>query len=1313
MKSIQKQTFKYLYLVAILAALILSSCQGLDDWSDLQNMDLFNNKKEEDNTFKRYTEPGMSTEPLIEFIVDESSKTCRDYSRGIQKACDYTKLPFRSVNIKKWNVTHAIAPTTRVICVYNTQKLNDQSIPVLLNFVSNGGTLFLPCANEDRRMAYMLGFKPEAEYATDTKSSGWYFNTAMLPGMKGRTYTGVFELFGFAAENFSSRVKILATSMNNPNFPAIVENTIGNGRVLLYNTSGDFIKNDRGFLFAGILRGLEGIPYPVANTATVFLDDFPAPQYETKVEPVASEFDMSMSDFVNTIWWPDMKKLSKEFKIPYSVMTTFDYRNKIVPPFTLDQWNAEKITINNKTEPLTDWLVRDAAKNGNEIAFHGYNHVSLMTELWKNQQFIGTSLNTVKKKWEISNYGKLPVTYVPPSNEIDKKGVIALKKAMPSLKYMCSLYLGDLYEGGNREFDYEPYEKNFFDYPRISSGFYLNNDRKYNLQSMYILTGIWTHFVHPDDIFQIPEKNTKKEEVRDMRNGEGLGWYKTKGKNKGLYSEFRKNLLEMTSTYPQLRFVSAGEGAPIAINWRASRYTHKSANGLYSVTQLNPDDNTKQYWFMYVSAENAARAEAKLKTQAVSYSKTLMMDGYLYSAYMNKPKLTVLDLKYKGPNERALQSKVNLMVRADLAKYNESIRKFLKGEEFIDDSDKKLKQEIAALKNKMLNTAAIDSVTWNKYAKYQSWENKGEEVWKILEEHVAKYPTRDNVMYSKELDRIIGYPNDLVKEKWMSAQIMVTPNDKDLLNSYVANFYTDENQEKIKNALKALLTVDTSPSSYINYIKHLLTYKPDEARMELTDKKPSKELSELATQIAWLFADTNDYLKAYIWSEYSDEIDFVTRMNWLIEARQFKILEKEYLKYIALHPEDVKAKSTMSNVYHEMGRFKESWVLANSLPESEDKEVLRKMLNRDVVYESADLQQDLIANHSALFYPDISASLIKENRLKRGNYINLLSSLETNQANTAIQKNELSYNFYDKKKNIHSIAGTYNKYLKQEQSDFSYSDNYDNALGGIQYKFTTGEREGKPQFWSRARVELDKNTKAYYQFGIGMTSSKERKYRSGEFNIFPVETAPGLNQGIYQMRLNLYQDFYLFKFINTSISFEGNYYTNGRLSIDTIVNQPIINPERFERTIYKPLNETTYTVTETGTSYGGSLTARFMLDNGAEKKSKLIPFLESQYSLGSRNLPSGYPYWMIRHRLYEGGGLGWKLKLTNFESKIEAAYFFDDYSDNFQRFSGNVSYQIFDYTALTAGAELFSQKKYYSNSVLFGIKYNMKKRTKK
>ncbi|MBC7607885.1 MAG: DUF2194 domain-containing protein [Burkholderiales bacterium] len=1313
MKLIRKRNTNKIYAIALLLALFVSGCEGLDDWSELQNIDLFDNKTaaDESTIFKRYAEPGMSSQPLVQYIVDESAKYSKIYSNEIRKACDYTKLPFNTISLKTWNNSLAIAPTTRVLCVYETKKLNDASVAKLIDFVANGGTLFIPFASEDRRMAFLLGFKTDAEYATDIKSKGWYFNYPMLPSLKVKTYSTNVSLFGFAAENFSNKIKILATAVNNAKFPSIVENPIGKGRVILYNTSDEFLKCDRGFLFAAVLKGLEGIPYPIANTATIFLDDFPAPQYAAKVEPIASEMTLNMSDFVNSVWWPDMKKLAKEFKIPYTAMTTFDYRNKIVPPFTLDQWNAQKITINNKTEPLTDWLVRDAAKNGSELAFHGYNHVSLMTNLWKNQQFIATSLNTVKKKWEISNFGTLPTTYVPPSNEIDKKGIIELKKAMPSLKYLCSLYLGQLTDGGDREFDYDPYEKNFFDYPRISSGFYLSDDRKYNLHSMYLITGIWTHFVHPDDVFQIPNKNTEKKDIDDLRNGENLGWYHTKGKTKAMFPEFRNILKQMTNTYPQLRFMKANDAAKIVIDWRASRYSHKSENGFYKVDEINPPHDTKQYWFMFGSTANATRIEARLKSQTVLFSKTPFMDGYLYSAYTNKPKLSVIDLNYKSPKEKAIQLKVNQQVRADYAKYAEAAKRFLSGAVWIDDSDKILKAEMAALRTKMLNTAVIDSVTWNRYAKKMSWADRAEEVWKMLEDHVTKFPSRENVMYSKELDRIIGYPNDLVKEKWMSAQLLVTPNDKDLLNSYVANFYTDENQEKIQKALKALLSVDTSAKSYKNYIKHLLQYKPEEARLELSDKKPSEELAEFATQIVWLFADNNEYQKAYDWSALSKDIDFVTKMNWLIEMRQYKLLDQEFLKYIAENPDDYKAKALMSSVYHEMTRFKDSWILANSLPESADKEALRKILNKDVIFENEPLQQDLIANHAALFYPNVLKSLVKEDRLKKGNYINLLSSLETNQANNALQKNEFSYNVYDKKFNLHSIAATYNQYYKQKLIQ-NYDNNFDNTLMGIQYKFTTAEKEGKSQYWSRARVEFDKSAKAYYQFGIGLTSSKAKRFRSGELILFPVATAPGLNQGIYQVRLNLYQDFYLFKIINTSISFEADYYTDGLLTIDTIKNTPVINPNRFDRKVFTTIDADSYTISEFDDAYGGALTLRFMLDKGLEKKSKFIPFLETQYSMGSKDLAVGYPYWMIKSRMYEGGGLAWKLKLTNLETKIEGSYFFDDYSNNFQRYSGNISYQLFDFTALTANVEIFSQSKFYSNSVQLGVKYNLKKRIK-
>jgi len=759
-----------------------------------------------------------------------------------------------------------------------------------------------------------------------------------------------------------------------------------------------------------------------------------------------------------------------------------------------------------------------------------------------------------------------------------------------------------------------------------------------------------------------------------------------------------------------MRFVSVNEGAKIVIDWRASKYTHKSENGIYTVKQVDPKDVTKQYWFMYSSKTNADKFESELNKQTVLFSKTPMMDGYLYSIYTNKSKLSFTDLNYKNEIQRIKQEKISKLAMADFSKFKEAQIHYLKFGVSSDDSDKKLKLELIALKNKMINSADIDSVTWNRYAKYLSWDNRGEEVWKMFDEHATKYPTNKNIMYSKELDRVIGYPNDVVKEKWMSAQIQINPNDLDLLNSYVANFYTDENKEKIKGILKKIYTLDNSLANFKNYIRHLFQYNPEEAKAELQDKVASEDLSEFATQIVWLFADNAEYKKALEWSAFSKDIDFVTKMSWYIETGKYKLIEKEYLVYIAEHPDDYKAKAMMSNVYHQLGRFKESWVLANSLPESPEKEELRKMLNKDVVYEKPELQRDLIAHESELFYPKVLQDIIKEDRKLRGDFVDVNSSLLTNKADNAIQKNLISYSHYDKNMTLHSFSGTYNRYYKLDLIG-DYDTNFDNSLIGFQYKITSSQKEGKPQYWSRARIEVDKSTKSFYEFGMGLTDSKDKRFRSAEFNLFPVETAPGMNQKIYQMKLNLYQDFSLFKIINTSISFEGSYYTSSLISRDTIKN--VINPNRFSRKVYTSLNNGDTEITTFDNAVEGAITTRFMLNDGSIKRSKLIPFLESQYAMGSRALLTGFPYWMIKNRLYGGGGLGWHFGITNFNSKVEVGYFLDDYSKNFKRLSGNIEYQLFDFTALTFNFELFNQSKYYSNSVQLGIKYNLKRKIKK
>lgn len=1277
------------------------SCADFDAIINPNDTNLFSNENE-NNNLRRYSDGDLNLPPLVEYIIDFENPMSVKYSNHLKKLTNYTKIPYKNINIKSWNANLQIAESTRVLCVLETKKLSDASVNVILKFVSDGGTLFLPFACEDKRFGFMVGMKTTSEYATDVTSLGIHFTESFIPSLGGLDVRSQITHFGMSGDNFDfSKIVVYATAINNKSFPAILENKIGKGRVVNYNTTFEFEKMDRGLLFSGIMLGLEAIPYPIANTNTIFLDDFPAPLYDAKAEPIKSEMNLSIADFVRKSWWPDMKELAKKYQISYTAIPAFDYNVKTNPPFLFSQWDEKKVSQNNKTEPVSSWLMRDCLKNGHELGFHGYNHVSLLKRDWKKQEFIVTALEGVQKKWKVSSFGDLPVSYVPPSNYIDQMGIKRLKEGMPSLNFMCSLYLGETYDGGNREYDFDPYHHNMFDYPRISSGFQVDEASKYNIQSLYLYTGIWNHFVHPDDVYQIPSPFNKSAGEFDLRNPKGLGWKTTKGKKGGLYHELDKYLKEFTTTFPQSRFLNAKQGGMITLDWRASKFNHKAMNGYYFVDELNPGNslNTSQYWFMYGTTENSENIELQLKTIAVIYSKTKYLDGFLYSIYTNDPSIKIKD--YREYREKELDfifSKIKNEYYTYVAKVNE----FEKGTDTAETSEEDLRIEKAALKQRMLSESKIDYTVWNKYAEYMSWENKGEEVWKMLETHCSKFPTKENVMYSQELDKIIGYPNDLAMEKWINAQLLVNPTDKDLLNSYVANFNTPENAEKIKKALLALLKVDTGKQSMFNYLQHLLWYEPQAALLELEKIEPSEDYRELATSIVWLYANEKNYQKAYDWSFYSNEIDIANKMEWLFELKQYDALISEYKNHMENNPDDYKTKALMSNYYHDMGKFKEAWILASELPESKEKEALRKSLNQDVVFQDDFLQQDLLANYPELFLENVTKSLTKSNRLKYGNFIESENQLQTNQDRKAALLTRQSYNFYDKKKNLHRIAVTFSEFyplirstvdtivtdpllLKAAAEDTPEAVSEDNLFRnvyGVEYKYNNPFSYDKIQYWSRIRLEMDNFNDLYMQFGAGINKSFNKNYSSFELNVFPVETAPGHAKEIYQVKTNLYQSMYFIGVLNASLALESNYYSRSDDNTDFVTDNNI----------------------------DGSATLRVGWDRGEEKKSKFIPFLETAYQLGSADLSDGYPYWMLKERFFGGAGIGYNygLETSDFKAKVEAAYFLDDYADEFQRFSGTISYRIFNYFSILGSFELFNQDKFYSNTMNVGLKYNFK-----
>jgi hypothetical protein len=1083
------------FIISIITIFTFSNC-GTVDSLEIDKFNVFNEQsKNSPDNFRRSTEYHQS--PLVEFLVDNNDIESLKFNENIKKVCDYTKLPFKSSEIKMWNNSPSISPTTRVISMSNTIKLSDASIEKITEFVANGGTFFYPISNEDKRLSYLLGFKPEADHFTDVTSKGFHFIYPILPDFKGIQINKEELHYGFAKENFSKKIKVLASSVNNSDYPIVLENKVGKGKVMLINSQKSFEKRDRGFLFAMILGGLEGIPYPIANTSTIFLDDFPCPLFDIKKEPIATEMNLTAKEFVKDIWWPDMLKIANQFNISYSVLITFDYKNKVEPPFSFNQWDGNKMKFDNKMVSISEWFAKDASKKGHELAFHGYNHSELIKSVWKNQDFIALALKSAEKKWELSNFGNLPVSYVPPSNYIDKMGINKLKTSMPYLKYLCSSFNGNLSEGEDREFDFDPYNKNFFDYPRITYGYYLSNSQKYSQESAYLYTGIWTHFVHPDDVYQISTHKDGTQGDYDSRNSLNLGWYKTKGKNNGMFPEFVKYLKGVTTRFPQIRFLNAGEAANIVMDWRASNFSFNSKNGIFTVEELKPEESIsgKQYWFLYVNPENSIQIEAALANQKIKFSKTPLLTGFLYTLFTNISKISLPDLKYIPENKKLEGIATIQKVKMETIAYKENVKKYLESLKFdAMDSDQLMKLEIEGLKSQMLSEEKINPEIWNKYTKYMNWEEKGYIVWGLLETHCKKYPTPENILYSKELNKLVEYPNDLIKEKWLSAQMLVTPSDIALLNSYIADFYTPENQNKIKIALLNLLEVDSGFETYQMYLQHLLTYEPKTALDEFRLILPSKKYKNLAEDICWLYVDNNEYKKAYDWSFYADNIDFSTRMSWLIELKSYKFLESEYKKYILENPKDYKAKALMSSVYFDIGKFRDAWILTNSLPESPQKEDLKATLNNEVIYAEIELQQELLLNFPDLFYSNIKQELLRLNRKQFGNFVEVNSSLESNRTAASAFKNEVSYNFHDKSKSLHSVAFTYSNMYKIN-FEIEDPDNITHSIYGLQYQFSNPINFEKLQYWSKIRGEYSDFGKYYFQFGLGGNYSKNKNHK--------------------------------------------------------------------------------------------------------------------------------------------------------------------------------------------------------------------------
>ena len=193
-----------------------------------------------------------------------------------------------------------------------------------------------------------------------------------------------------------------------------------------------------------------------------------------------------------------------------------------------------------------------------ELGLHGYNHEPMIAQSWPDLVTLKKKLELARDYWKEFVPGPQPVSLVPANNWYHREHIRILKQVFPEISSICGLFsMGDFEYGEFREFGPEPWEKSLLCLPRETYGYHLTPELRMRMLSQISALGIWTHFLHADDVYDIPAENDQTDHQRnpDMRmwkdrNSEGQA---------GLLPELDEWITQVRSLFPWLDFVTTSQ----------------------------------------------------------------------------------------------------------------------------------------------------------------------------------------------------------------------------------------------------------------------------------------------------------------------------------------------------------------------------------------------------------------------------------------------------------------------------------------------------------------------------------------------------------------------------------------------------------------------------------------------------------------------------------------------------------------------------------------------------------------------------------
>ncbi len=487
--------------------------------------------------------PAMET-PDARIIVaaNGASDLEMEFSNTMTDVLSDLRLPYRIIDISQRTLPDLAGVDTLLYCSQTLSPL-EHEIERLSAWMEDGGhfgVLMTPAEDLTFQTLYRkLGITEyRHEYLNFTSLR---YVSGLLPLWDDRLFSEDGTMSDYTlAVRLQEDCTVHIVTGDEQALPLLWERPVGKGRAVVFNTTLMRNKGGRGYALSALSVLEDTLVYPIINAGMVFIDDFPAPQPEGFDEQIRQDYGYDIQGFFRNHWWPDMKRLSWDYRLRYTGVLIQTYNDNVTGPF-----NAQGVD-----DVLQKYYASELLHSGGELGLHGYNHMPLCPPgfsdgsynyvPWPSTHAMAQSL------LELSRYGSTlflnPAfsTYVPPSNYLSDVGRETLVRALPDIRVISGLYL--------REEGVDALTQEFgeagdgtVDVPRITSGFDVDDFMGLVLAQELALHGVYSHFIHPDDIL-------------DTMRGGNQSW-------SSLYTAFREKIDAISRAYPFLRFMTASEGA--------------------------------------------------------------------------------------------------------------------------------------------------------------------------------------------------------------------------------------------------------------------------------------------------------------------------------------------------------------------------------------------------------------------------------------------------------------------------------------------------------------------------------------------------------------------------------------------------------------------------------------------------------------------------------------------------------------------------------------------------------------------------------